>query len=71
MCRASDSTGQSISATAIVSAIARQITPRMERVYSTKQPSDGSEVGHADSSKIHLAHLWSHSLLSFLDELNP
>src|SRR6266853_530907 len=43
----------------------------MERVYSTKQESDGSEVGHADSSKIHLAHLWSHSLLSFLDELNP
>src|SRR6202162_4250361 len=43
----------------------------MERVYSRKQESDGSEVGHADSSKIHLAHLWSHSLLSFLDELNP
>src|ERR1700693_4948709 len=43
----------------------------MERVYSRKQESDGSEVGHADSSKIHLAHLWSHSVLSFLDQLNP
>src|ERR1700675_110035 len=55
----------------------------MERVYSTKPPSraeyrktrmvvsNGSEVGHADSSKIHVAHLWSHSALSFLDQLNP
>src|ERR1700693_2876178 len=55
----------------------------MERVYSTKPPSraeyrktrmvvsNGSEVGHADSSKIHVVRLWSHSLLSFLDELNP
>src|SRR5260370_41618410 len=68
-----------MSATAIASAMAREITPRMERVDSTKPPyprrvsekSDGSEVGHADSSKIHLAGLWSHSLLSFLDELNP
>src|SRR5260370_8494500 len=68
-----------MSATAIASAMAREITPRMERVDSTKPPyprrvsekSDGSEVGHADSSKIHLAGLWSHSLLSFLDKLNP
>src|ERR1700692_1849253 len=43
----------------------------MERVYSTKQESDGSEVGHVDSSKILVQTSWSYSLLSFLDELNP
>src|SRR6202022_4736025 len=78
-CRASDSTGQSISATAIASANCKvdHATHGASLLYASSfsrrvsEKSDGSEVGHADSSKIHLAHLWSHSLLSFLDELNP